>query len=158
MNALAEKKTAGTEAPVELATFYVGELLIGADIRQVEEINRHLDLTPVPHAPAIVRGVINLRGEVVTVIDLRTVLGLGETRIDKSTRNIVVNSKEEQIGLLVDRIADVVRMQSERLERPPANVHGVEGRFFTGVYKMDTELLAVLDVEAVLAADQDDSR
>lgn len=151
MSTMTEKKPVTTDSPVELATFYVGRLLIGADIRRVEEINRHLELTPVPHAPEVVRGVINLRGEVVTVIDLRTVLGLGETAISKSARNIVVNSKGEQIGLLVDRIADVVRARTNELERPPANVGGVEGRFFSSVYKMDSELLVVLDIETVLA-------
>ena len=141
---------------LEFATFYVGDLLIGTNILQVEEINRHLDLTPVPHAPVHVQGVINLRGEVVTVMDLRTILGLPRGEVTKDSRNVVVTSKGEQIGLLVDRIADVVRAATDHIDRPPANVNGVDGRFFRGVYKLDAELMVVLDIDAVLAVDSAD--
>ncbi len=139
----------GTE--VEFATFYVGDLHLGADILQVEEINRHLELTPVPQAPECVRGVINLRGEVVTVVDLRTILGLERIEITPKNRNVIVNSKGEQIGLLVDRIGDVVNASTDQIEPPPANLSGVDGRFFRGVYKLDGELLVILDIETALA-------
>ncbi|MBN2022135.1 MAG: purine-binding chemotaxis protein CheW [Pirellulales bacterium] len=138
---------------LEFATFYVGDLLIGVNILQVEEINRHVTLTPVPHAPECVRGVINLRGEVVTVMDLRTILGLPRGEVTATTRNVVVNSRGEQIGLLVDRIADVVKAQGDNIEAPPANVGGVQGRFFKGVVKLDTELMVILDVDAALTSD-----
>lgn len=135
---------------LELATFSVGENLIGVDIRQVQEINRNMGITSVPHVPDTVRGVINLRGEVVTVIDLRTVLGLDPIDVSRTTRNIVLSSSGERIGLLVDSIADVVTAQSTDIVDPPGNLSGVDGRFFRGVLKLDGELLLVLDVDEVL--------
>lgn len=139
---------------LELNTFYVGDLLLGIDIHQVEEINRQLNMTPTPHTPETVRGVVNLRGEVVTVLDLRRALGLDATEICTSSRNVIVNSRGERIGLLVDRIADVVIASAELVEPPPANVNGIDGRFFTGVYKLESELVVILDVEQVLAIQQ----
>lgn len=138
---------------VEFVTFYVGNLLIGADIHQVEEINRLIGVTAVPHAPKYVRGVINLRGEVVTVVDLREILGLADTDRTGSTRTVVVRSKGEQIGLLVDRIADVILTSPAEIDPPPANVSGADGRFFTGICKLETELLVILDVDTVLTAE-----
>jgi purine-binding chemotaxis protein CheW len=139
---------------VEFVTFYVGNLLIGVDIHNVEEINRQVEVTPVPQAPPHVRGVINLRGEVVTVVDLCKVLEMGQTEINQHTRTVVVNSGNEEIGLLVDRVADVVLTRSELMEPPPANVSGVDGRFFKGLYKLDNSLLIVLDVDAAIAVNE----
>ncbi|MGD0519423.1 MAG: chemotaxis protein CheW [Thermoguttaceae bacterium] len=136
---------------VEFVTFYVGDLLIGIDIHSVEEINRQVDVTPVPQAPPHVRGVINLRGEVVTVVDLRKVLEMGQTEINQYSRTVVVNSGNEEIGLLVDRVADVVLARAEQIDQPPANISGVDGRFFKGVYKLDKTLLILLDVDAAIA-------
>ncbi len=153
MSIAAETTPTTAADEVEYVTFYVGNILIGADIRQVEEINRHVEVTTVPHAPKFVWGVINLRGDVVTVVDLRTILGLPPAEISKQTRNVVVRSNGEQIGLLVDQIADVVKARAGEIDPPPANVGGVEGRFFKGVCKLETELLIILDIDAALAAE-----
>jgi purine-binding chemotaxis protein CheW len=139
---------------VEFVTFYVGDLLIGIDIHNVEEINRQVEVRPVPQAPPQVRGVINLRGEVVTVIDLRRVLGMGQTEIARNTRTVVVNSGQEEIGMLVDSVADVVLARADQIDRPPANISGVDGRFFKGVHKLDRTLLIVLDVDAAIAVNE----
>jgi purine-binding chemotaxis protein CheW len=136
---------------VEFVTFYVGDLLIGVDIHKVEEINRQVEVTPVPQAPPHVSGVINLRGEVVTVVDLRKVLDMGKTEINMHSRTVVVNCGNEEIGLLVDRVADDVRVRSDQMDPSPANVNGVDGRFFKGVYKLEKSLLIVLDVDAAVA-------
>ena len=136
---------------LEIASFYLGDALMGIPIDQVEEINHHLDLTPVPHAPACVRGVMNLRGEVVTVIDLRTVLGLEPTVLNRQTCNVVVRSAGEQIGLLADRISDVVSTTHSAIDPPPANVVGTDGRFFQGVCKLQDSLLILLDTGQVLS-------
>ncbi|NLF06724.1 MAG: chemotaxis protein CheW, partial [Pirellulaceae bacterium] len=132
-------------------TFYVGELLLGADIRNVEEINRHVQVTPVANAPEWVRGVVNLRGEVVTVLDLRQILGLGRTTTGGNTRNVVVNADGERVGLLVDRIADVVKTQWSDTKPLPANLTAAHERFFRGVVELERELLAILDTAEVLA-------
>jgi purine-binding chemotaxis protein CheW len=93
---------------------------------------------------------VNLRGEVVTVVDLRTILGLEAGELTGQNRNVIVNSQGEQIGLLVDRIADVVRVSPEELDKPPANVTGVDGRFFKHIYKLEKTLLIILDVDAAI--------
>lgn len=142
--------SATSRGELELATFYVGGLLMGADIRQVEEINRLLDVTPVPRAPDFVVGVLNLRGEVVTVLDLGRILGMDATEIGAETRNVIVNSQDEQVGLVADRIGDVVTIPATKVDPLPANFSGPEGRFFQGVCMLDAGLLMVLDVEAVL--------
>lgn len=141
---------------VEFASFYIGDLLMGVDIQQLQEINRHLDTTAIPHAPGCVKGVVNLRGEVVTVLDLKAILGLGHADITPESRNVIVNIAGEKFGLLVGRIADVVITQQDEIEPSPANVGGVEGRFFKGVYKLESELLVVLNVEEVILAEGQD--
>lgn len=135
---------------VELTTFYMGDLLFGIDISHVVEINRLLDITPVPQAPEYVLGVMNLRGKIVTVIDLGRKNGLGSTEISKKTRNLIVNSQNEPIGLLVDRVADVVFAEAEKLLPPPSNVQGIHRKYLKGVYQTEKGLIAVLDVEEVL--------
>lgn len=149
----AEKKSRHSSREVEFATFYVGDLLIGIDICQVEEINRHLRLTPVPQAPECVRGVINLRGEVVTVVDLRSILGLDQVETSRTSRNVIVNSHDERIGMLVDSVADVVTVDLASISAPPANVSGIDGKYFQGVVRLEKELLVLLNVEAALAAE-----
>ena len=141
-----------TAGEVELATFYVADLLLGIPIQEMEEISRCCDVTPVPGAPPSVRGVMSLRGEVVTVLDLRVVLGLDKTECAKQTRNVIVHSHGERIGLLVDRVADVVRARTADLLPPPANLSGLETTLFKAVHRTESELLALLDVAAVTAA------
>lgn len=138
---------------LEVASFYLGNALMGVPIDRIEEINHQLDLTPVPHAPACVRGLINLRGQVVTVIDLRVALGLDPAVQTRQTCNIVVRSQGELIGVAVDRIADVVCLRWSDLEPSPANVAGADGQYFSGVYKLPEELLIVLDAEKILGVD-----
>ncbi|MBN1765803.1 MAG: purine-binding chemotaxis protein CheW [Sedimentisphaerales bacterium] len=138
----------------EFTTFYVGDLLMGVDIQQVQEINRQLDTTEVPHAPECVRGIVNLRGEVVTVLDLRVILGLDATEINDKNRNVIIKADGENIGLMIDRIADVVYARLREIEPAPANISGVDGRFIKGVYKLDSELLVILDIDEVIKADK----
>ncbi len=135
---------------VELATFYVGNALCGMDILKVQEINKIMQMTKVPQAPEYVLGILNLRGQIVTIIDLGKKLGLGETDISQDTRNIIVNSSGGHVGLLVRQISDVVAADMEKKERPPANMGGIQGEFFTGVFKTDNELIGILDVDKVL--------
>ena len=144
-----EKKS---DSMLQVATFCVQNLLLAIDIALVQEINRQLVLTEVPHAPDNVRGVVNLRGEVVTVVDMRTILGLPRAEVSRECRNVVIQSGGEAIGLLVDRIADILTIPICEIAPPPANIDGVEGRFFKGVYTMDDSIAVILDVEEALAA------
>lgn len=136
---------------LQFASFQIGDLLLGIDIHQVQEINRNLQLTPVPHAPEAVRGVINLRGEVVTVIDLRRVLGLAPAEVTRSTRNVIVHHGDEQIGLLVDCVADVVTASADEIDPLPENLSGLDHSFFEGVFKLEQGLLVILNVTHTLS-------
>lgn len=151
MSTTLESERVADVSEQQYATFYVGNLLLGVDIRQVQEINRQLDVTDVPQAPECVRGVINLRGEVTTVIDLRTVLGMDLTEVTRSSRNLIVNSEGESIGLLVDRISDIVTLRSDEIGPAPSNVDGVHGRYFLGVHAMESEILVLLNIREALA-------
>lgn len=144
-------ETTKISGSVELATFYVGEALCGMDILKVQEINKLMEMTKVPQAPGYVTGILNLRGQIITVIDLGKKLGLSSIDFNEKTRNIIVNSGTEYIGLLVSHISDVVEAEWSKVEKPPANIGGVQGVFFKGVFKTKDRLIGVLDVERVLA-------
>ena len=135
---------------VELATFYVGEALCGMDILKIQEINKHMEMTRVPQAPEYVLGVLNLRGRIVTIMDLGRKLELSPTELNNESRNIIVNSRDEHVGLLVDRISDVVLAEWDKVESPPANIGGIQEKFFEGVFKTENSLIGILDVEEVL--------
>jgi purine-binding chemotaxis protein CheW len=135
----------------DFATFYIQEALCGIDLLKVQEINKPTALTQVPQAPKHVMGVMNLRGRIVTIIDICRKLGLPPVTIDDANRNIIVRNREEHIGLRVGRISDVVAVQSDHIDAPPANLNGIEGKFFRGVFKSDHQLVGLLDIEALLA-------
>lgn len=141
------EETLGTK---QFATFYVGDLLLAIDISVVQEINRQIDITPVPNAPKHVRGVINLRGDVATVIDLRTILGLSKVDATHDTRNLIIQSHGEAIGLWVDKISDILTINMEEISAAPANVCGVEGKYLKGVYTMENAIAVILDIDQVL--------
>ena len=108
-------------------------------------------MTPIPQAPVYVRGILNLRGQIVTVIDLCKKLGLPTAESNREeNRNIIVNSEKEYIGLLVERISDVVRADWDEVKPPPANIGGVQGKYFEGVYKTDHSLIGILNADEVL--------
>jgi purine-binding chemotaxis protein CheW len=149
-----KKETMTSHKIVELATFYVGDALCGMDILKVQEINKLLDMTEVPQAPEYVKGILNLRGQIVTIIDLGKKLGLSDTNRTSDTRNIIVNSNNEYIGLMVDRIGDVVLADLNTVEPPPANIGAIQGKYFEGVVKTENSLIGILDVEEVLKEEE----
>jgi len=140
-----------SDAVSQYATFYVGHMLLGIDISVVQEINRHVDFTGVPHSPEYVRGVINLRGEVATIIDLRTILGLPKADDGRDSRNLIVHYQGESIGLVVDKISDILSIGEDDVMPPPANVGGVDGRLMKGVYTLDSAIVVLLDIDQVLS-------
>jgi purine-binding chemotaxis protein CheW len=100
---------------IELSTFLVGDALCGMDILTIQEINKLIDMTAVPQAPSYVLGILNLRGQIITSIDLGKKLGLGKTDMSQDPRNIIVNSRGEHIGLMVRKISDVVQANKDKL-------------------------------------------
>jgi len=145
--------TYSTVTQLELATFYVGEALCGIDILNIQEINKQFDITSVPQSDNFVKGVLNLRGRIVTILDLGKKLGLSPVRQHKSNRNIIVNFEDEQIGLLVDKISDVIVTRIDELEAPPANLGGIQGSYFKHVVKTEKTLIGILDIEKVLSTE-----
>ena len=143
--------SADNKTIVELATFYIGDALCGMDILKIQEINKLMQMTKVPQAPDYVLGILNLRGQIVTIIDLGRKLGLGTTDIAQDPRNIIVNSAGGHVGLLVRKISDVVSVDMDRREAAPANMRGIQGEYFNGVYKTDTKLIGILNVDKVLS-------
>ena len=148
------KQQAEKTGPLQLSCFSVGSALCGIDINLIQEMNRQMEMTKVPQAPSYVLGIMNLRGRIVTIIDLGRKLGLAPSKMTETSRIIIVNSRDENIGLLVDRITDVVTDKWEHVEPTPSNIKGLKGKYFTGVLKTAKDLVAVLDVEEVLADDQ----
>jgi len=138
---------------LELATFYVGEALCGIDILNIQEINKQFDFTTVPQSENFVKGVLNLRGRIVTILDLGKKLGLSPVKKNKSNRNIIVNFYDEQIGLLVDKISDVIVARADELDTPPANLGGIQGSYFENVVKTEKTLIGILDIDKVLSTD-----
>ncbi len=151
-------ETRRTEKLVELVTFYLGGTLYGIDILKVQEINKLKDWTPVPHSEEYLLGILGLRGSIVTVIDLAKRLGLVQTGATDDSRSIIVNSGGRCAGLLVDSIGDVVNVDWNQVCEPPANVNGVQGRFFEGVLKTEDFLIAILDLEEVLEKTEKESQ
>ena len=135
---------------VDLATFTIGGAAYGIDILKIQEINKLRELTPVPGAPPYVQGILNLRGQIVTVIDLGLKLGLSNTHPEDPGRNIIIRSRGEYIGLLVEQISDVVKVTLNDVDSPPANMNGIHGEFFHGVIKTIDRLIGILDIEKIL--------
>ncbi|MBX6372454.1 MAG: chemotaxis protein CheW [Acidothermus sp.] len=136
----------------QLTTFYVDAFWFGVEVHRVQEVIRSQPMTPVPLAPAGTAGLINLRGEVVTAIDVRTRLGLPPRAADTAPMNVVVRVDDEPISLLVDAIGDVENVRSEQFEAPPDTLSPASRQLVRGAYKMDGRLLLALDVDRVVAA------
>ncbi|MEB3206744.1 MAG: chemotaxis protein CheW [Vampirovibrionales bacterium] len=152
-----------------IATFYLDNDLFGVDILYVREINRQLDLTPVPRAPEFVEGLLNLRGQIVTVLDLKKRLGVGKTRLHENTHNLILKTEPELhairqrenanlddrpltpdlTSLLVDQIGDVVAVEESAVEPPPANLAQIDRRYISGIVKLEKRLLTVLNVSTL---------
>ncbi|MCA8960206.1 MAG: purine-binding chemotaxis protein CheW [Planctomycetes bacterium] len=133
----------------QFCTFHLGDHYFGVEVQHVQEVIRHLELTPVPLAEPCVRGLINLRGQIVTAIDLREKLGMPPRSADESPINVVVRADGGPIACLVDRIGDVVTVR-EGFEEPPATVQGIGRELLRGAYKLEGRLLLVLDIERAL--------
>ncbi|MGC8795200.1 MAG: chemotaxis protein CheW [Bryobacteraceae bacterium] len=146
---LAETPTA-TEAlsgAGQYATFFVDGLFFGIEVLQVQEVLRYQEMTRVPLAPDVVEGLINLRGQIVTAIDMRRRLNLRPRPEGMLPMSMVVRTADGAVSLLVDEIGDVLEVDPESFERPPENLEGAARELIRGVYKLKDRLLLVLDTE-----------
>ena len=124
-------------------TFYLDGHLFGVEVATVQEVIGYQEMTSVPLAPPIVRGLINLRGQIVTAVDLRRCLDMQERTPDRLPMNVVVRTGDETVSLLVDEIGDVLKLDVARFEEPPETLQGEAREFIRGVYKLDGKLLLV---------------
>ncbi|PWB70705.1 chemotaxis protein CheW [candidate division GN15 bacterium] len=134
---------------IQLVSFNLGSEEFGIDILKVQEINRMVEITRVPQAPHYVEGVINLRGKVIPVIDLRTKFGLSSKERDKNSRIVVCDVKGDIIGMVVDAVSEVLRIPGSTVEPPPAIVTGADRHYISGVVKLEGRLLLFLDISRI---------
>ena len=137
---------------LQLVSFHIGDEEFAVDILNIQGINRMVEVTKVPNAPDYVEGIINLRGKVIPIIDLRKRLGLPKKPYDKDTRFIVVEINNKVIGFIVDSVNEVLRINSSITEPPPPVVSGIDSEFITAVGKLEDRLLILLDIEKILSS------
>jgi purine-binding chemotaxis protein CheW len=140
-------KSEPVRASGRFSTFYVGDLFFGVDVLHVQEVLCFQPMTPVPKAPEVIEGLINLRGQIVTAIDMRRRLRLPPRAGDHAVMNIVVRTLDGVVSLLVDEIGDVLDVDADSYERPPENLDPSAKELIRGVYKLKSQLLLVLDEE-----------
>ncbi len=135
---------------VQAAVFRVGRYACGLLIASIQEINKNLLLTPVHEAPNYVLGIINLRGNIVTVIDLARRLGLEATELQPGTRNLIVKHDREMVGFVVDSVDDIVELDPSAILPTPTHLTRELGDAFSGVVQLGSELIALLELEYLL--------
>lgn len=138
---------------LQLVTFSIGEEEFGVDILKVQEIIRTMEITKVPRAQDFVEGVINLRGKVIPIIDLRRRFGFTSKEHDKHTRIIVIEINNMIVGFVVDSVSEVLRIPAATVEPPPPVVAGVESEYISGVGKLQDRLLILLDLDKLLSSE-----
>jgi purine-binding chemotaxis protein CheW len=131
-------------------TFRLQELTFGIEVQTIQEVIRYQEMTPVPLAPATIQGLINLRGQIVTAIDLRARLGLPPRAAGELPMNVIVRTPDGAVSLLVDEIGEVVEVDPAVYERPPDTVTGTARELVRGVCKLVDRLLLILDVAAAV--------
>jgi purine-binding chemotaxis protein CheW len=147
----AQEQRAAAEDTEHLATFVLDKEEYGVDVRQVQEIRRVSEITAVPRAPEFVRGVINLRGRILPVLDLKRKLNLGEVGVARAARIVVVRTQGRILGLLVDGASQVLKVPVSRIEPPPEEVVERGGDYIRAVAKLDDRLIILIDLERILA-------
>ena len=138
-------------SPAQYCTFVVGDMVFGVEVERVQEAIRFHPMTPVPLAPAVVGGLLNLRGQIVTAVDLRMRLGLPDRADAASPMNVVVRTAAGVVSLLVDEVGDVVEVDGTGFEPIPETVVAEGADLIVGAHKLAEVLLLVLDVDTAVA-------
>lgn len=151
--AISNKK--GAEDPIlQWVTFRLEEETYGINVMQVQEVLRYSEIAPVPGAPSYVLGIINLRGNVVTVIDTRSRFGLPSAEVTDNTRIVVIEAENQVVGILVDAVAEVVYLKQSEIETTPNVGNEESAKFIQGVCHKNDELLILVDLEKMLNDDE----
>jgi len=139
---------------LQLVSFKIGDEEFGVDILKVQEINKMMQITKVPNSPEFVDGVVNLRGRIIPVIDIRARLNLPRKEHDKNTRIIVVEIEGKTIGFIVDEVNEVLRIPESITEPPPEMVAGIDSSYITAVGKLEDRLLILLELEKIFSKEE----
>jgi purine-binding chemotaxis protein CheW len=138
----------------QLISFIVGDEEYGLDILRVKEVIRIREITRLPKAPSFVKGIINLRGDVIPIIDLRDKFGLEHKSYTATTRVIVVDVEDKLVGMVVDAASQVVRVPADQIEPPPPIVGGLSAEYIRGVGKLDERLVILLNIDKILTQEE----
>ncbi|MFT4994906.1 MAG: purine-binding chemotaxis protein CheW [Paraglaciecola sp.] len=139
---------------LQWVTYRLGEETFGINVMQVQEVLRYTEIAPVPGAPDYVLGIINLRGNVVTVIDTRARFGLPPADTTDNTRIVIIESDEQVVGILVDSVAEVVYLRSSEIDSAPNVGTEESAKFIQGVCNRDGQLLILVDLKKLLSDDE----
>lgn len=138
------------DSVLQCVTFRLEDETYGINVMQVQEVLRVTEIAPVPGAPDYVLGIINLRGNVVTVVDTRSRLGLGAKEMDESTRIVIIEADKLVVGILVDAVAEVVDLRASEIESAPSVGNDESSKYIQGVASREGELLILVDLNKLL--------
>ena len=139
------------ESLQQFCTFFVKDEFFGVPVQQVQEVIRYQEMTRVPLVSHVIRGLINLRGQIVMAVDLRRRLGLEDRPESQLPLNVVVRTEDGAVSFLVDEIGDVLEVAEEKFERPPETLQGQAREMVRGVYKLQDRLMLVLDTQRAMS-------
>ncbi len=149
-----EEKKLDLDQILQLVSFKIGNEEFGIDILKVQEINRMMQITKVPNSPEFIEGVVNLRGRIIPVMDLRTRLNMLRIAHDNLTRIIVVELEGITVGFIVDEVSEVLRIPKSITEPPPAMTAGIDSEYITAVGKLEDRLIILLDLGKIFSIDE----
>ena len=150
-----EQNNADSIKLLQLVSFKVAGEEFGVDILKVQEINRMTQITKMPNAPYYVEGIINLRGRVIPVIDLRTKLNLPRIEKNANSRIIIVEINSKVLGFIVDEVSEVLRIPDNITEPPPALALNINSDFITSVAKLEDRLIILIDLEKIFSEEEE---
>jgi purine-binding chemotaxis protein CheW len=138
----------------QFCTFFLRDQFFGVPVQQVQEVIRYQEMTHVPLMPEVIRGLINLRGQIVMAVDLRKRFGMEDRPESQKPMNVVVRSEEGAVSFLVDEIGDVLEVDEQSFERPPETLQGAARGLVRGVYKLKDRLMLVLDTDHAMNGEE----
>lgn len=153
---MAKKNLAVDDSILQWGTFKLAQELYGVNVMQIREVLRYTEITPVPGAPFYVLGIINLRGNVVTVIDTRKRFGLPPAQVDNNSRIVIVEVANQVIGMLVDSVAEVTYLRESEIEITPSVGNEETSKFISGVCNKNGELLILIELERMIGNNKQD--
>ncbi len=155
MAGLAQDTKTTSDSELQLVVFNVGKEEFGVEIMKVQEIIRMTNITRIPQAPEYIRGIINLRGRIIVVLNLNVIMGMDTKEQDENTRIVVANIDETVMGFIVDSVSEVIRLPEKNVEPAPAVIASKIGtEYVQGVGKMEDRLLILLDLDKILGGNQ----